>query len=410
MQTAYIGALSVAMLVAACTDHERGAGEQVVRDSSAVLVVDYPQSLGTVPTWSRRSDPTLMLGEVSGRDEVLFTRVVAAFGGVDGTLVVAEGQSRQIRWFDGTGGPLRAVGGPGDGPGEFQRLSWVGRLTGDTIGAWDGVGRRLSIFSPTGDFLASHTVGAIEEVFDSPAGTLIGTQPQALGAFADGSVLANLVVVYPEVPAGVRRDVVPLMLWDGPAREWRRLDAPITAEFFIDPASQVLGALPLPFGIRIRVAVADEWAVIGWGDERGFTIIDRRGDTRAVIRPRLGRVPVTRDEVELDRRTRVDAAAPEDRDQLREALQAVPYPEVRPAHGRIVAGDGEFWVEETDGGDSNGNSRWLVFSLSGDVLGSVEVPNRVRITDVTFDHFVGVATDDLGVPRVVRFEVRRDVR
>jgi hypothetical protein len=200
------------------------------------------------------------------------------------------------------------------------------------------------------------------------------------------------------------------MLWDDPAREWRRLSAPIAAEFFIDPASDVLPVLPLPFGIRMRVAVADEWAVIGWGDERGFTVIDRGGDTRAVIRPRLGRVPVTRDEVELDRRTRVNAAAPEDRDQLREALQEVPYPEVRPAHGRIVAGDGEFWVEESDGGDSNGHSRWLVFSLSGEVLGSIEVPSSLGITDARSDHFVGVETDDLGVPRVLQFELSRDVR
>jgi hypothetical protein len=39
---------------------------------------------------------------------------------------------------------------------------------------------------------------------------------------------------------------------------------------------------------------------------------------------------------------------------------------------------------------------------------SVEVPSDFRITEVRHDHLVGVITDELGVPRVVRLELRRD--
>lgn len=213
--------------------------------------------------------------------------------------------------------------------------------------------------------------------------------------------------MYPNVAPGVRRDSVPLMLFDRRTEEWDRIGSILTVELFIDSESAV--ALPLPFGVRTRLAVADEWAVIGRGDDAGLTVIDRRGRARAVIRPHLERIRLGQGEIDADRRARIEAISDPNRDEYRRALQAVTYPSVRPAHGRIVAGRNEFWVETPSGSGASESSSWLVFSDSGQHLASLEAPGGLRITDVGDDHLVGVLTDDLGVPRVVRFELRRRV-
>ncbi len=402
------GALpGLGLLLVACAGYEQGAQESVVRDSAGVSVVEYPQGIPTGPSWSLAAEPTVVIGEADGPEETLFSRVVAAVSGPDGALVIADGQSREIRWFDENGEHLRTVGGSGDGPGEFRHLSWVGRLNGDTIGAWDRSARRLSFFSSAGDLVASQEVGPIEATFDSPPGTFITMTPQVRGIFGDGSMLAELIIVYPNVAPGVRRDSVPLMLFDRGTEEWDRIGTILPAELFIDSESAV--ALPLPFGLRTQLAVADEWAVIGWGDEAGLTVIDRGGSARAVIRPNLERIRLGQDEIDADRRARIEVIAEPDRDAYRRALQAVAYPNVRPAHGRIVAGRNEFWVEAPSGSGAPESSSWLVFSDSGQYLGSLEAPGGLQITDVGDDHVVGVLTDELGVPRVVRFELRRGV-
>lgn len=50
----------------------------------------------------------------------------------DGTLAVLDCQAAEVRFSDAEGGFLEAVGGPGDGPGEFGRPS---RLLAPTPGS-----------------------------------------------------------------------------------------------------------------------------------------------------------------------------------------------------------------------------------------------------------------------------------
>lgn len=405
-QTKY-GLTLFAGLLVACGGEEQGLGELIVRDSAGVPIVEYPHGLISAPVWSLEVEPTVVLGGLDGPEETLFSQIVAAFSGRDGTLVVADALSREIRWFDGTGGHLRTIGGRGDGPSEFQVLSWVGRLRGDTIGAWDSSVRRLSLFSLAGDYLASHQVEPILSNFDSPPGTFIAPTPRVLGVLGDGSILAELIMVYPDVPAGVRRDSVPLMRFDPVIDDWERIGTTLTGELFIDSHSEVIQGLPLPFGLRTSVAVAHDWAVFGWGDGTGLTVVDSKGRREAVIRPNLDRLAVTPNEIHSDRTARIQAVPEGIRDEYRIALEAVPYPSVHPAHGAIVAGDGEFWLEALDSAVERSAHPWFIFSRSGYFRALVEVPVGLRITDVRSDHLVGVHTDEFDVQRVVRFELRR---
>jgi hypothetical protein len=403
-----ISLLLVALLVA-CENEVRVSEEAIVRDSAGVSIVEYPDGVGDPPMWLLETSPSTVLREVEGRPETLYSQIIAAFSGTDGTLVVADATSRELRWFDRDGEHIRTVGGRGEGPGEFVNLSRVRRLSPDTILAWDGSLRRVTLFSQDGEFLTSHVIVDVPEVFDAPPGRFIaGATPSIRGFFRDGSVLAHPMMLYIDVPAGIYRDSIPLIRFDPRVGSWERIGTTLPPEYFFDTKSNVLNSLPLPFGISTRTAVSDDWAVIGWGNDEGLTILDRMGQPRAIVRPNFTRVPVSRDEIEQDRRERVEARPEADREQYRRALESVSYPSLRPAHGAIVAGDDEFWVEALNGPVEQDINRWYVFSESGQVLASLEVPSEVRITDIQNDHLVGVVTDDLGVPRVVRFGLRRN--
>jgi hypothetical protein len=95
---------------------------QTVRDSAGIRIVENRQpSAG--PEGGRRlaPAPALVIGTRTGEMYEL-SGVAGAARLSGGTIVVADGGSRQLRFFDSTGAFIRAVGGPGDGPGEFREL------------------------------------------------------------------------------------------------------------------------------------------------------------------------------------------------------------------------------------------------------------------------------------------------
>ena len=68
----------------------------------------------------------------------------------DGTVVVADRGANELRLFDAAGGFIRSLGGPGEGPGEFQLLNEVW-TRGDTILVSDNIQSRISVFGRGGD-------------------------------------------------------------------------------------------------------------------------------------------------------------------------------------------------------------------------------------------------------------------
>ena len=95
--------------------------------------------------------------------------VVARLGGLgDGRIVlgsivdvekipsgwaILDGINRHIVFLDDDLKPLRTVGGPGEGPGEFQAPGQLA-MAGDTIAVLEmGSGGRMSYLGPQGDFL-----------------------------------------------------------------------------------------------------------------------------------------------------------------------------------------------------------------------------------------------------------------
>jgi len=99
----------------------------------------------------------------------------------DGRLVVADGDSRTLRFFGADGTLQRTSGRVGSGSGEFRSITYMSRWRGDSVLVWDVPQRRLSVFDDAGAFARSFAL-----VTDSapPFGNVHGV-------FEDGSMYAS---------------------------------------------------------------------------------------------------------------------------------------------------------------------------------------------------------------------------
>ena len=75
--------------------------------------------------------------------------------------------------FNATGKLLKVVGRSGAGPGEFRMISSIAITRDDSILVMDPLLQRLSVFSPTMDFVRSIPMPQLRRMLARPAGTLI---------------------------------------------------------------------------------------------------------------------------------------------------------------------------------------------------------------------------------------------
>lgn len=80
-----------------------------VVDSAGLEIVRNPEARGST-VWAEASSKSLTLGQAAGDPRVTFDLIRAASRLADGTLVVADGGSNQIRLFGADGSFRRAFG------------------------------------------------------------------------------------------------------------------------------------------------------------------------------------------------------------------------------------------------------------------------------------------------------------
>jgi hypothetical protein len=109
------------------------------RDSAGVLIVESSgNALETTLPWVVDTVPSLELGQ-GNSDPAL--QQFHDIGGIvalpNGGLVVVDGGSRELRWFDAAGEHVRTLGGSGAGPGEFLDPLLVPRFQRDSLLIFD---------------------------------------------------------------------------------------------------------------------------------------------------------------------------------------------------------------------------------------------------------------------------------
>jgi len=133
------------------------SGAKVVDSAGIQVITSSAPGWGDTPRWKVASDPSLVLGGVAGDPALDFLSIVGAKRLDDGSLVVANGGTGELRWFSPEGTPVRSVGGRASAKSPFAAIASFYSL-GDTLVAWDARARVLTRLSSEGMVLRQDTL------------------------------------------------------------------------------------------------------------------------------------------------------------------------------------------------------------------------------------------------------------
>src|SRR5881392_3138956 len=90
--------------------------------------------------WRVDPKPVLDIGGAAAADDYLFQFVSGTARLSNGNIVVADGNSRELKVFGRTGQFVKRIGRDGEGPGEFKFPKWFAVARADTMLVYDSRG------------------------------------------------------------------------------------------------------------------------------------------------------------------------------------------------------------------------------------------------------------------------------
>jgi hypothetical protein len=377
------------------TDAVITANGAIVRDSAGVTLIENPPALdGERNTWTV---PAVAIGAVDGAPAELFSMVRDVALRPDGSIVVVDGASNEVRFFGPAGDHLFTRGGAGDGPGQFRHATSIVGLRGESVLIHDQFRARITVFASEGSVTRTIELTAIH-------GFLPAMAP--LGLTRDGRVWIRGVAGPP--PAGVGPVVIdaPLFIADlDDLRMERIADVPFAIGATGSEGSPV-SIIPIIVPVH---APSDSglWTLTATVPEMRKVRPD--GSLERIIR--MGPSPELLTSAEEQRirawyRERVGASSA-----TPEILREVP------AFARVIVDVlDHLWVQEVSDardpetwefGAPRGGLRWKVLDPFGVIVGTVTVPPGFQPLAVGADYLLGVWTDETDVEFVHLYDLQR---
>ena len=384
-----------------------GAGGVIERDSAGIRIVESPAALLEVEL-KVAPEPEVTLGVMDGAPEYQLHQVSAAARLDDGTMVVVNGGSREIRFYRADGTHRATAGGGGQGPSEFRYPVAMLLRPPDTVQVQDRMDRVH--FTMDGSFLGRVTtdMGALQEVV-------------GVGAFAEGGLWLSDGSFF--APAYLREARQGSPVAGPPFRPpWLALriagdlsSSDTLGRFggilqqFVD-VGEARGAMPvvLPFGANSHYAHGPEGGSLVVADGASPEVHLFQGDgAHTIVRWAAAPEPVSAAEVEAWKEVQRGSAWAQSRlPQMERAWAAMDVPSTKAYHGALVAmgRDGSIWLlASADYGRDP--AVFLVFDPEGRLRGNATLPGPFRVMDAGPDWVLGVWRDEYDVEylRMYRF-------
>jgi len=400
---------AIAVVVGGCSGDALSGPRAEIVDSAGIRIVTYELAEVTVPTYWTIGEHDLEIGVEDGPDEYTFSRISDVAESHDGSLVVSDGLSQDLRIYDANGRYDRTLGGPGEGPGEFAVAPLISGLAGDTVFAWDSRSRRITSFSGAGDVIEMVTLQA------ESAG-----RPLSVVRHSDGTYLSQSVWIAPDAPQGEVHDL--RVEFDSVTIEHLDPSGALIDTVRVLPNTERLGfseqtaggqfrtlRMQRPLSPRAFMVSDGQRPIIGHGSVFELVLYGQDDAAETILRVEPGWPVMTPGEI----RSRMEAAVLEamDGEEL-DPISRRAYGEFLSDRTPVVASvvisvDRDIWVRRYEFA-SKDEAEWFVFSPSGELRGRVHTPPGLNVHEVHRDHIVGVATDDLDIPFVRRYPLRRD--
>jgi len=334
-----------------------------------------------------------------------FARIVNILLLPDSGVVVANGGSKDFRFFDAGGRFVRQVGRDGSGPGEYRFFDRVFRLAGDSLGVYDGSLRRVTVLSSAGVFARTVTLAR-------PSGVTGMGGPTPVGGFADGS-FASFVAPAPTPGPGQERGALHRL-----TATWFRhgangdfiatLGESPGGERFLELADGMVVNWAVPFQRTMRMAVSGDRVFAGDGTAPNVVALQRDRGGSGTIRLNPGSLTVTAADVAAYRQEQLDRApSAAYRTRLETSFSKAPTPTSMPAFAELrIDADGALWVQEYQRPGAE-TIRWRVVTAEGAPIASINVPSRFAITDIRGNRIAGIWRDENDVETVRVYQLQR---
>jgi hypothetical protein len=425
--SAYCRALGAVLATAAPCSAQRGGPI----DADALPLISARQDLRI----GSRDDP-----------KVGFSAIAAFAVDRDGQMFVYDRRQNEIRVLGVDGRLVRTIGRAGQGPGEFNRIASLG-VTGDTVWAFDDFTLRILLYRRNGTPIATRTMPAIPvaPLHDAslarmmpyalrPDGRFVGyigqhiaagdlTERMARAAGVTNTVKATDTVMVPRLLFSATGVVADTIGWEPvPPRDAPTVPTPVTT---LPNGQQQYGIYVEGGGGRFSVPQPPTEYYIRTSTNDGSALVTRRRATRAqpaefefvrfdmagkiAHRLRFRYAPRRYTGAVLDTIAMRPVAArpPQSPEAAFKAVRAaLKFPEFQAGVYAIWgANDGSVWLRRED--NAGPRHRWIAIERSGTVRGVVELPRVVNPIWSDGEKLIGIETDDVGVPWLVRYVMQR---
>ncbi len=285
-------------------------------------------------------EPLLRIGMYDGPPEYLFGEITGAIRLADGSVVVADEQSYEVRMYDDNGFHLWTSGQEGEGPGEYKGLTLLRNCPQSVITVFDWALERITELSADGSIADMRSVGAL------------GVHPYGDPACTSGGEL--VFAPWPDF-ASVWED---LNVAEGESYRWtmslnwQRSDGIATLRSGIPGGERTFygrGDSPKTWGREMVFAVAPTGVWFGSADNYELQQVDWTGRVQRVARWSGPNLSVTRGHARRYLEARLaDYASPEER----QSFEQDRWPDIQqglpdrfPAYeGLLSLPDGSLWV------------------------------------------------------------------
>jgi hypothetical protein len=399
--------LAFFLSVAACTGPEGYERTVEVVDSAGITIVQNRGSLNpTQSPWEITPTPETSIGTFDGDSLQQLYGVQGALRLRDGKIAVANAGSGQIRLFRPDGHFLRALGRPGEGPGEFRQPIMAGVLGRDTLVVVDATLRRLTYLHVEEGYLFS--AGMAENV---------GGGVYPVGLLPTGDVVVGGGIVFgsdagQQITGGYSRQIT---TYRSVAR-----DGNLSTDFGEFPGAEMFmeiknqaGAMSMmargvPFGKHPMAAVGRGGFFFGSGDEWEIQLYSPEGELKRIIRLDRERRPVGNQDLENFIAAQVDEVGdPSEVQALRNLYADMPIPDFMPVFERLVTDSrGDLWVERFRA-PGNSTPEFDILDSQGRIMGWARLPEEAVVLDIGEDYVLALYRDDLGVEYVKQYHLDR---
>ena len=346
-----------------CGRGESARDAAVERDSAGITIVE---NAAPRDEWHIESSPALRIGIVEGDSAYQFFRINFAGRLSDGRIVVANGGTGELRFFDGNGAFVTRVGRKGKGPGEFAAIGSVLLTPADTLIVHDPLNRRLTWIGPAATLVREQPLPGIGSgpvtVLGSPVPGIINlsiSTPTYEISHPDFNYIRDTLTVVRAMPARVDT------LLHGAGQEsalWVR---------FANGRPAAMQKWSLPFEHPLLTAGSGAAILMGRSEAQQIEILDADARLTRIVRRRdRAAIPLTDQDREAYVRATVDAAhgggqtgTAELEKGLRDVLAAVPADHTMPVFDRmLVDTEGRIWVRDyVRQGSDEPSHGWTVY-------------------------------------------------